>query len=87
MLLFGPLIQQLDFEHSDKDDTGLKGWCYMIFLNQKESRIEYYAVIIHVIIRRINQTHHIRNTFDSSLRNKNTGRAQGSACEKNLWSS
>ena len=30
-LLFGPLIQQLDFNNSGKDDTGLGIWCYMIF--------------------------------------------------------
>ena len=31
MILFGSLIQQFDFEHSGKDDTGLGRWCYMTF--------------------------------------------------------
>ena len=30
MLMFGPLIDQYDFESSGKDDTGLGRWVYMV---------------------------------------------------------
>ena len=36
------------------------------FMDHRDSKLKYYAFIIHVIIRRRNQTHHIRNTVDSS---------------------
>ena len=31
MLLYGPLVYQYDFKHSDKDDTGLGRWVVMVF--------------------------------------------------------
>ena len=31
MLLYGPLVDQYDFEHSGKDDTGLGRWVLMVF--------------------------------------------------------
>ena len=30
MLLYGPLVDQYDFEHSDKDNTGLWRWLVMV---------------------------------------------------------
>ena len=54
---------------------------------QKESILGYFAVIIHVIIRRKDQTYNISNTVDSSLPNKMTGHDQGSASKKTLWRS
>ena len=31
MLLYGPLVDQYDFEQSSKDDTGLGRWVVMVF--------------------------------------------------------
>ena len=31
MLLYGPLVDQYDFKHSDKDDTGFGRWVVMVF--------------------------------------------------------
>ena len=31
MLLYGPLVYQYDFKHSDKDDTGIGRWVLMAF--------------------------------------------------------
>ena len=31
MLVYGPLIEQYDFEHSGKDNTGLGRWVVMVF--------------------------------------------------------
>ena len=31
MLLYGPLIEQYDFEQSGKEDTGLGRWVVMVF--------------------------------------------------------
>ena len=31
MLLYGPLVDQYDFEHSGKDDTGLGRWVVIVF--------------------------------------------------------
>ena len=40
MLLFGPLIQQLDFEHSGKDDTGSGRWYYMKFCGSEGTKTQ-----------------------------------------------
>ena len=31
MILYGPLVDQYDFKHSGKDDTGLGRWVVMVF--------------------------------------------------------
>ena len=31
MILYGPLVDQYDFEHSGKDDTGLGRWVVILF--------------------------------------------------------
>ena len=35
MILFVPLVDQYDFEHSCKDDTGLGRWVEMVFQGSK----------------------------------------------------
>ena len=37
MLLYGPLVDQYDFEHSGKDDTGLGRWVVTVFHGSKQS--------------------------------------------------
>ena len=52
MLLYGPLVDQYDLEHSGKDDTWLVGWVAMFFKDPKESKLESSVDTTHAKIRR-----------------------------------
>ena len=87
MLLFGPLIQQLDFEKSGKDDTWLGRWCFMAFHGSEGIKTRMVCGYNPCYNKKKESNTSYQQTVYSSLPNKNIGRAQGSASKNTFWCS
>ena len=56
MLLYGPLVDQYNFEHSGKYDTGIGRWGVMVcynscYNNKMEYRTSYQQQQIYLVLR------------------------------------